>query len=196
MIFCDGEISDGKSAMQVYGYDEGVRRKLLSFEESKSAVAISACEVKKARRGEDLEVLVGKKTGVFKSEKEYDVGESPKKKKAGMKICLGSLKDIDVYHRVSVEVKAICLEDVEEVSGGKRKQDVITGDDSGTVRLAIWEGEIGKLEAGKSYLLSGMCVREFRGQKFLSTCKEGTGIEVVDDVDEVADESDEESMYS
>ena len=53
--------------MRVFGFDSWVRRKLVEFEDSKKAVALTNCEVK-ARRGEDLEVLVTKKTEVEKSE--------------------------------------------------------------------------------------------------------------------------------
>ena len=40
---------------------------------SKKAVALMNCEVKRSRRGEDLEVLVTKKTEVEKSERVFEV---------------------------------------------------------------------------------------------------------------------------
>ncbi len=64
--FFDGQITDGKRLMQVFGFDAGVRRKLVDFENSKDAVALTNCEVKRSRRGEQLEVLVTKKTEVGK----------------------------------------------------------------------------------------------------------------------------------
>lgn len=89
--------------------------------------------------------------------------------------------------------KAIRLEAVEEVPGGKKKQDIIIADGTGTARFTIWEGEIGKVKESKSYRLSGMMVREFRGRKFLSTSKENSTIELTSDIGEVAEESGEES---
>lgn len=54
--YFDGELTDGKATMRIFGFDGSVRRKLLE-EGSGSAVAITNCEIKKARRGEQLEVI-------------------------------------------------------------------------------------------------------------------------------------------
>lgn len=53
--YFDGELTDGKARVRLFGFDCTVRRKLVE-EGSASAVVISNCEVKKARRGEQLEV--------------------------------------------------------------------------------------------------------------------------------------------
>ena len=54
--YFDGEITDGKGTMRIYGFDSSVRRRLLEFEGNKHAVSMSKCEVKKNRSGEELEV--------------------------------------------------------------------------------------------------------------------------------------------
>ena len=55
--YFDGEISDGKASLQIFGFDSGVRRrKLAEFEEGSSAVALSHCEVKRPRKGDQLEI--------------------------------------------------------------------------------------------------------------------------------------------
>ncbi len=51
-------------------FDGGVRRKLVEFENSKDAVSLTNCEVKRSRRGEQLEVLVAKKTKGWKRARE------------------------------------------------------------------------------------------------------------------------------
>ncbi len=73
--FFDGEITDSKSCMWLFGFDgaDGVRRKLVEFEEKKEAVVLIECEVKRSRQGNDLEIYVGKCTGVEKSEKSFGV---------------------------------------------------------------------------------------------------------------------------
>lgn len=43
------------------------------------------------------------------------------------------------------------FDEAEEVSGGKKKQDVLVSDSAGTMRLTLWENEIGKLDEGRSY---------------------------------------------
>ena len=42
-------------------------------------------------------------------------------------------------------VKVICVDEPIEVPGGKMKQDVQVGDSTGTVQVAFWETEIGKV---------------------------------------------------
>ena len=189
--YFDGEVTDGKSTMRVYGFDCGVRRKLVEFGESRNAVVMSNCEVKRSRKGEELEILVTKHTEVEKSEKVFDV--ESKFGKAGEKvITLKELHDLLPFQRVTVEVKAVRVEEPTEVSGGKKKQDVLVGDSTGTARFTVWEGEIGTVDEDVSYRLSGMMVREFRGKKFLSTSKENSKIEKISDIGDVEEEVSEE----
>jgi len=58
-----GELSDGNATVRLFGFDTGVRRRLLDFEERKQAVGLSNCEIKQSRRGSDFEILVTKRTG-------------------------------------------------------------------------------------------------------------------------------------
>ena len=86
------------------------------------------------------------------------------------------------YDRVTVVVKVVQVDDVMEVAGGKKKQDVIVSDKSKSCRVTIWEDEIDKLKVKKTYKLSGTMIRTFgHGNDrvtYLSTGKQG---EVVDD---------------
>ncbi len=72
--FFDGEITDGKSCMRLFGFDgaDGVRRRLVELEEKKEAMVLTECEVKRLRQGNDLEIYAGKCTVVEKSEKSFD----------------------------------------------------------------------------------------------------------------------------
>ena len=42
--------------------------------------------------------------------------------------------------------------------GGKKKQNVIMGDSSGSARVTVCEGEIGSMEEGGSYKMTGIMV--------------------------------------
>ena len=77
-VFFDGEISDGKACMRVFGFDLGVRRRLLDYQAKEDAVLLSHCEVKRVHRGDQLEGLVTKFTEVEKSGKSFDVGKDTK----------------------------------------------------------------------------------------------------------------------
>lgn len=54
--YFDGEITDGKSSIWLFGFDTGVCKKPALYEESKTAVVIINCEVKNPLRGNNLEV--------------------------------------------------------------------------------------------------------------------------------------------
>ena len=44
---------------------------------------------------------------------------------------------------VTVEGKVVELEQMKEVSGGKKKQDLVVADSTGNIHLTIWEEVIG-----------------------------------------------------
>ena len=71
--FFDGQITDGKSSIRLLGFDSTVCHKLVDFNESKKPVSLSNCTVRRTNKGNKLEILVSKETGVVKSEKELDI---------------------------------------------------------------------------------------------------------------------------
>ena len=62
----------------------------------------------------------------------------------GKTISLDQLPDLAQFQRVSVAVKALRLDDPIQLTSGKRKQDVIVSDSTGSIRLTLWEDEIEK----------------------------------------------------
>ena len=54
-------------------------------------------------------------------------------------------------------------------SRDKIKQDVIIKDKSGAAKLTVWDEDVNTMTVGKSYKLTGMLVREYLGNKYLST---------------------------
>ena len=185
-----GQVTDGDSSVCIFGFDVGVRKKLAFFEGNKQAVTITNCEVKASKRSKALEILVNKNTDVAQSDKQFDIKSSTcALSKGGSTIELGELQNLDKYQCVNVKAKALRLEDVEEVPRGKKVQNIVITDNTATARLSVWEGEIGKVVAGKSYNLTALVVREFRGRKFLSMSKDKLDILATEDITEVADET-------
>ena len=92
-------------------------------------------------------------------------------------------------------MKVIRVDDPMKIPGGLRKQDTMVGDKSGTIRFIVWESEIGHVETGCSYKLAEVMVRDYRGNKFLSTSREGSTIEQIEDIGDcdVVDAEDESS---
>ena len=130
--FFEGEVTDGKGKMRVFGFDSRVRRRLVDFQATKETVAMRNCEVKHGRKTEGLEILVTKQTKFEKCEKVFDVGSTCGKPEV---TALNELSKLVVFQRVTVEAKILRLEEVMEVAGGKKKQDVVIGDRHGIARL-------------------------------------------------------------
>ena len=179
--FSDGRISDGVASMR---FDSSVRRRILEHEGKDSAVTMSKCEIKHGRHdGDGFEVHIRNSTEVAMSEKKFDVSKEKAEKYevTGIK----NVESMVQYQRVIVEGKVVELDKVKEVSGGKKKQDMVVADSSGSIRLTIWEEMIGQVAEGLSYRFTGMMVRMFKGKKFLSTSKTESNIEVISDIGEV-----------
>ena len=98
---------------------------------------------------------------------------------------VAKLHELALYQPVTVKVKAVCVGDCVEVSGGKKKQDLVVADATGHCRVTIWEEEIGKVEEDVCYRMQGMMVREFCRKKFLSTLKEDCFIKKINDIGSV-----------
>ena len=73
--FFHGDMIDRKATIHVFGFDSGVRRRLVNLGDSKGPVALLNCEVKNSRKGEELEVLVTKHTEILKSKNVFVIVE-------------------------------------------------------------------------------------------------------------------------
>ncbi len=52
-------------------------------------------------------------------------------------IMLRKHNEIVPFQRVTIKVKTLRVEEAEEALGGKKKQDILVGDSSGTSRLMV-----------------------------------------------------------
>ena len=65
------------------------------------------------------------------------------------------------YQRVNVDVKVMEIGDITVLDDGRRVQNVVVADATGTVELALWQDFIGKLIIDKSYKLKNVMVKCF-----------------------------------
>lgn len=110
----------------------------------------------------------------------------------GRVLTLDQLHTVMTFQRVVCMVKVLSMDIEMVVAGGLHKQDCVIGDATGTAKLTLWESEVNTVEEGLSYRLSGVVVREYRGVKSLSTSKDNSKIEGVEDIGEVCAVSGEE----
>ena len=58
LYYLDGTITDGSKKVRVVGFNPGQQKAIKQFMDSKQSVQFSDCEVKQARRGESMEILL------------------------------------------------------------------------------------------------------------------------------------------
>ena len=76
---------------------------------------------------------------------------------ASKTITLSSLESLDVFQKITVNIKVVELKDEMQV-GGRVKRDVSLADKSGMARVSIWEGNVNAMEKGRSYCLKNIMV--------------------------------------
>ena len=186
--YFDGEITDGKKKMRLYGFDsaDGVRRKLLEYNGTEKAVALSKCEIKPSRDGNSLEIKIDKRTEVSTSQKKFDQSQIEAMTE-GKFLKLSDLQKTPEFQLVSVAAKVTNITDPSKVANGKLKQDITIADASSSARFTIWEEEIGNFDLGKSYNICSIKVREFRDIKYLTTSQGISQYSLIDDIGPVAD---------
>ena len=179
--YYDGQITDNHSSVRFCGFDLNVRRRLEESYESGEAVLLDSCEIKKARQGDSLEIIVKKGTEILKSQKSFQIiRDKPV-------LSLKKVKELPEYQRVAVQAKVMHANEIIELRSGGKVQEVTIAD----ATLNVWEEHLGKLKEGCCYKMKGLMVRDYRGCKCLTTSKEGCSIEEIDDIDAVSDNIDE-----
>lgn len=78
-------------------------------------------------------------------------------------IKVAEVNNLTKYEKVVCTVKVLQVSVVEDLPNGKRKQDIVVADDSGSSKLVLWEGEVNRVEQDKSYQLNGVVIGELEG---------------------------------
>lgn len=136
------------------------------------------CEIKEGfHDSTQPEVVVKSYTGVSLSPKSFEIEDLDN---AGSRsIRISEIVEMKIHDHVSVKIKVLKVKQPDVVTNGKRKQDVVIADASGST---LWEDDIGSLIDGKSYQLSKVLVQTFKERHYLSfpsTAK----VSVIEDVD-------------
>ena len=105
-----------------------------------------------------------------------------------MVILLKDLQQQHAYSKISVEAKVMNIDRAMKVTGGLTKQDITIADSTAPARLTLWEGDIDSLNEFDSYHFEQSIVRAFKGQKHLTTPKEGSKMKPIDDIGDVVED--------
>ena len=106
--YFEGKISDGQSHMRVVGFQDLLRKRLSTFQNTSSPVSLAHCKIKRARESDDLEVMLNAGTKLAKSPKKFHLSPIPSVEDST--IVLKDLPDMTTYSKVSFKAKVMCSE--------------------------------------------------------------------------------------
>ena len=90
---------------------------------------------------------------------------------------------------MSFSAKVIHVNNPIHVSGGKIKQDVTVADPHGSVRLTVWEDDVGKFQENLSYNFHNFVVHTYMQERYISLPKDGATFKEISDIGEVHQDS-------
>ena len=76
-----------------------------------------------------------------------------------------------IHKRVNAKVKVQVLHHLENIGNNQKKQDIIISDNTAHTKVFVSEDNIRKMSVGKSYKFTGIWVKGFRAQEYLTTAK-------------------------
>lgn len=135
-------------------------------------------------------MLVTKSSIIEKSDRKFEIPDAADDTNKNEKTSLNQLSGMPPFTKVTCEVKILRVDDVTETVNGKKLQNVLVADSTGMAKVTLWENDVNRLKVLKSYRLTKMLVREFRGQVQLSATKEDTQMVEIDDLASVKEDDD------
>lgn len=73
--YFNGELADNKARIRLFGFHDNVRQKLLEHQKKQDGVMIAKCEVKQARKGDKLEIMLGKQSEISDCTDTFNISE-------------------------------------------------------------------------------------------------------------------------
>ena len=181
--YFDGSLSDETANIRFVGFSTSVRHKLLQHQEKNDPVTLSHCQVQQSRQNDNLEVKLNSVTAIKKADKNIFINNP-----VDSVIKLVTIQDMAEYSTVTVDTKVLHIEDPVQLLDGRSKQDLMISDGTQYIKLTLWEAEVGKFKKYQCYRLSNLLIHEFRGEKYITTRKEGSKIEDIPDMTNVTNE--------
>ena len=185
--FFDGMLSNGIGKTRFVGFASSHKRSLHEFCGKRESVLLDNCEVKRARRGDCMELQMKSDTKILKSPRNFTIPATEfTVEQAAKDIALVELQDLEQYQRVNVNVKIQTIGSIEYVRTGHKKQDLVISDSTDVARLTLWEKDTDAFtESQQSYRLENFMVREFNAKKYLVMPRSDYKIEAIPDIEAV-----------
>ena len=172
--YFEAQLVEGEEAIRVVGFQRSQMEELKEWEDKR--VSQESCQVKHGKISEKLEIYMNSTSSVGGSPKKFKVSEKLLKKE----IEVSDIKSKNKLDQVSFAEKVVKIEGKLSVGQGLTKQDVHIADATGGVKCVLWEGDVGKLEVGKSY--TKLVVNAYQGEKYVNFPREGGEIQEIEDI--------------
>ena len=185
--YFDGTVADSTAKVRLVGFTASQQKKVNEYMTQNQPIKIENCEVKRAQRGNKMEVMLKGNTKIGDSPKKFAVSSLQYKDDTPTTITLSNLETTNVYERVTVNVKVQTITTPISVPGGKKKQEIYVADSTGVGKVTLWEKDIGQLQESVCYSLKGFMVKEYASSKFLSMSKNGSEVGQIPDIGQVKD---------
>lgn len=73
--FFDGALTDGSTKVCLVGFNSAQQRNIKQFVDSKEALQLSDCEIKQARRGSNMEIMLKGTTEIKASPRKFKISK-------------------------------------------------------------------------------------------------------------------------
>ena len=179
----DGYTSDGRKKIRFVGFQQEKQDKLAEITKGGEPIVLTNCSVKKARSGEGLELIVKDQTQIEKSPKKFDfqvkevlVQDTTEPKE----LPINQLKDQVPSQRITINAKVLEIGDTSELDDGRKVQQVVVADNTGTVEVLLWQKFVEAVSLGKSYRLESLMVKIFNDTVPLFTPRQNVVIKQIE----------------
>ena len=186
--YFEGQITDGKEMRRMVCFHPKIWKEIKEMKEKGESVTLLNCNIKKAKIGDQYELVASGKCSVVSSPKRKEVSKDILDSCTGGEYELSLLSEIGeikafVGNKVSIKGKVSSVEAAVKIESRGRelqKQECLMCDSSGCYRLILWESLVGKVQCSQSYRINKVAIKAYNGRKYFSTLEETTVGEIYD----------------
>ncbi len=183
------KLQTNKRTYRAVCFDSDLHDEFNSRYESSSPIKISNCQIRVNPRSNDEEIHINKRSKVLDpnvQEVDFDIDLSQRQTEyQGIQICLDQIESMKPGTPLDTSGRITFQGDPEiiNIRGSKVKmQEAVITDESASVRLVLWEGDINKVESRHTYYLKRAIVKEFNKQNYITLNRQTEIKECVQDI--------------
>lgn len=129
---------------------------------------------------------MGDRTDISKSTKTFTVEDYEESSSDVTKeITINQLQTQPPFQKVSLSAKVIEIDEIATLQDGRKVQNIMISDSTGTAKVALWEDSINSVKLLKSYKFVNLTVKNYHETNTLFTPRKNFSTTNIDDLQEV-----------